>query len=207
MNALCKCGCGREVNLNWRGKPNSFISGHNNAGRRRKQYPIRVCMECGVEFSGMPSDMMGRKYCSKECRDIYRRKHTGVEHPSYRQVDVKCVTCGKSIKVMPCKASKGLTYCSTKCGFKARSEKARLRAVGGSSFAVKSARKRDGGKCLLCKYDLVVHIHHIKPRAEGGRNALDNLITLCPNCHALVHLGKIPTSTLKEVLCKLKQKK
>ena len=25
--------------------------------------------------------------------------------------------------------------------------------------------------------------HHIKPRAQGGHDSLDNVVALCPNCH------------------------
>ena len=32
-------------------------------------------------------------------------------------------------------------------------------------------------------------MHHIKPRIEGGSDHPSNLVTLCPNCHALIHAG------------------
>ena len=32
-------------------------------------------------------------------------------------------------------------------------------------------------------HDLVVHIHHIVPQAEGGSDTEDNAAPLCPSCH------------------------
>lgn len=37
----------------------------------------------------------------------------------------------------------------------------------------------------------ILQIHHIKGIAEGGDNALSNVIILCPNCHKMVHTGQI----------------
>ena len=41
--------------------------------------------------------------------------------------------------------------------------------------------------------EIVVHdMHHIVPVKEDGENTPDNLIVLCPTCHALVHREGIP---------------
>jgi 5-methylcytosine-specific restriction endonuclease McrA len=45
------------------------------------------------------------------------------------------------------------------------------------------------------KYNLAVHL--IKPRAEGGSNKLNNLIVLCPNCHALADKGEPSQARLR----------
>jgi 5-methylcytosine-specific restriction endonuclease McrA len=31
-----------------------------------------------------------------------------------------------------------------------------------------------------------LHVHHVVPRSEGGLTALDNLLTLCEQCHPIV---------------------
>ena len=52
---------------------------------------------------------------------------------------------------------------------------------------------RDDYTCQCCGAHgkgVKLHVHHIETRKTGG-NAPDNLITLCPNCHRLYHLGKI----------------
>lgn len=64
-------------------------------------------------------------------------------------------------------------------------------------MSTKDRRKQiDNYQCQICsdwqgkKYDsgVIVEIqtHHIIPKSEGGRNALENLITLCDFCHAVV---------------------
>lgn len=65
-------------------------------------------------------------------------------------------------------------------------------------------RDRDGWRCVRCgrkpwqirlegeyrqraddRY--MLQVHHVKTSQTGGRNVLDNLITLCPRCHGHVH--------------------
>lgn len=55
---------------------------------------------------------------------------------------------------------------------------------------------RDHYTCQCCgahgtaKKAVKFHVHHIESRKTGG-NAPDNLITLCKDCHKLLHVGKI----------------
>jgi predicted HNH restriction endonuclease len=46
--------------------------------------------------------------------------------------------------------------------------------------------ERDGYLCQKCGTDGngQLHIHHIRKRREGGKDTDDNLVTLCPGCHA-----------------------
>lgn len=48
-----------------------------------------------------------------------------------------------------------------------------------------------GGKCYVCGFDEVVEVHHIVPRAIGGKDHPENLVLLCPNHHALADRGMI----------------
>ena len=47
--------------------------------------------------------------------------------------------------------------------------------------------KRDGFRCVICgsRHNLVCH--HIIPVRCGGSHNLDNLITLCEDCHKKIH--------------------
>lgn len=57
----------------------------------------------------------------------------------------------------------------------------------------KKAFKKCQGKCRLCgesRYDLL-DVHRIIAGAEGGKYTPDNSVTLCSNCHRLVHAGDI----------------
>jgi len=48
------------------------------------------------------------------------------------------------------------------------------------------AIKKYGAKCELCEYRLAIDSHHILSKKMGGLHEIDNLMILCPNCHALI---------------------
>ena len=51
---------------------------------------------------------------------------------------------------------------------------------------------RDNYTCQVCKAkNTRLEVHHIKYRSQGGTDDLDNLITLCVDCHKKVHAGKL----------------
>lgn len=47
------------------------------------------------------------------------------------------------------------------------------------------------GKCPCCKQSIEEeerwHVHHILPRCKGGKDTLDNLVLVHPNCHRQIH--------------------
>jgi len=61
---------------------------------------------------------------------------------------------------------------------------------------------RDRHRCRRkgCQNSRYLHLHHLTPRALGGGNKLENLVTLCTACHALWHAegGHLP-EMLREV--------
>jgi 5-methylcytosine-specific restriction endonuclease McrA len=50
---------------------------------------------------------------------------------------------------------------------------------------------RDEWKCRYCGNRERLHPHHIKFKSQGRKDSLDNLITLCYNCHRKVHNHEI----------------
>lgn len=48
-----------------------------------------------------------------------------------------------------------------------------------------------------CRMVLTLDMHHIEYVSEGGGDSHDNLLPLCPNCHALHHQGYIPRDSLR----------
>jgi hypothetical protein len=48
------------------------------------------------------------------------------------------------------------------------------------------AIKKYGNKCELCGYILTVDTHHIISKHDGGPHEINNLMVICPNCHALI---------------------
>jgi len=54
--------------------------------------------------------------------------------------------------------------------------------------------ERDGRRCQICGKDENLHVHHILPTGMGGsveRDVAENMITLCAECHGMVHAGMI----------------
>lgn len=46
---------------------------------------------------------------------------------------------------------------------------------------------RDGNTCVRCGSGENLEAHHIVPRSDGGDDELDNMATLCSDCHNSVH--------------------
>ena len=51
--------------------------------------------------------------------------------------------------------------------------------------------KRDGYRCRHCGDSNGIHPHHVVYRSHGGKDALNNLLTLCWQCHRATHDGKL----------------
>lgn len=122
-----------------------------------------------------------------------------------RQLKVRtCGYCGKRYTSREAEAAKG-RYCSRSCGAKMKSEKlsrslkAKYDIVAGQA-AKGRAKDRDGHRCVICGFDSIVHGHHIQPRAGGGSDELSNLVTLCPNHHAMAHAGMISAKELRSIV-------
>lgn len=66
----------------------------------------------------------------------------------------------------------------------------------GPNYGFKNAQEacfnRDGYKCQCCKTKKgKLNAHHIIYRSNGGADTLDNLITLCEDCHEKLHRGEL----------------
>src|SRR5688572_4782993 len=61
---------------------------------------------------------------------------------------------------------------------------------------------RDGRRCRVpgCSNHLWVDVHHVVPRSAGGRNVVDNLVTLCSVHHRLVHVGLLVVEVIGDLL-------
>lgn len=61
-------------------------------------------------------------------------------------------------------------------------ERARAKAE-----ASRKALQRDEYTCQFCGTRRNLEVHHLLYRSHGGKDDLDNLLTLCHRCHAAVH--------------------
>ena len=68
-----------------------------------------------------------------------------------------------------------------------------------SKRTVSKILKRMKIGCSFCEWyveDVTCDIHHIVQRKDGGNDEHSNLTYICPNCHRLVHSGKINSNNL-----------
>jgi hypothetical protein len=75
--------------------------------------------------------------------------------------------------------------------------------VGASSFTRatqtippalrRAVLRRDEGRCTVagCRHATFVDVHHLVPRADGGRHSSENLITLCSAHHRAIHRSQL----------------
>lgn len=159
---------------------------------RKAASRIRTCTGCGVKFSSWPVSRTST-HCSWIC------------FKASRWVEVQCVTCHKTFnkrtsEVKKSKVSRGEHACSRACrnGYTSR-------LLGGSGEWIpggkhrkygdrRSWRKvrniaiaRDGHTCQQCGCPGRLHVHHWEPYELTKNNELDNLITLCAECHNDMH--------------------
>lgn len=74
-----------------------------------------------------------------------------------------------------------------------------------STKLVKATKERDRHTCRACGFhfeDQIVHVHHLDPLSEyqhPQETKLEDLITLCPNCHYLAHYWLRKSSKYKRL--------
>jgi endogenous inhibitor of DNA gyrase (YacG/DUF329 family) len=189
---LCACGCGRyRRKYGPDGQVYEYVSGHNDNYRdsRRPQVPCAVCARMFKAASSRT------KLCSTACRTVWLT----INPPNERKrTPIPCAACGTIVYRAPSQLKqKGrLPACSKRCRYIIVANK----LSGVRSSPTRLAMQRDGATCRLCGFDVVVHVHHIVHKARGGNNSLGNLITLCPNHHAMAHRGLVATEELYAAL-------
>ncbi|MDD2800785.1 MAG: HNH endonuclease [Methylococcales bacterium] len=85
-----------------------------------------------------------------------------------------------------------------------------------SAVARSKCLEHHGYKCAVCSFDFeniygeigkkYIHVHHIVPISEIGReyelNPVTDLIPICPNCHAMIHITRpaLSIEQLKKII-------
>lgn len=75
------------------------------------------------------------------------------------------------------------------------------RVIRDSGVADKA--KRNKRLCEHCRWRTpygseLLHAHHVIPLSCGGPDTIDNLIILCPNCHAIAHFVAPRTNSTRQ---------
>lgn len=143
------------------------------------------CSRCDKEFWRDIRSVRKSKndiYCSDECK--------------YEKVEVECAYCGIQFNKSPSRLSRsrsGLYFCCREHKDLAQRIENNIPEIWASHYGTSLLEYRDksirhyGNTCEHCGYDDldILHVHHIDKNREN--NELENLIVLCPNCHASVH--------------------
>jgi hypothetical protein len=165
---ICKA-CGKEFIQKRPASPANYCSQKCSGTAQRgiiKSRHIRNCVRCGAEFFATASST--QRYCSGSCgaKDRVMEVHTRI-----------CPMCKKEYVTTK---SDNRKTCSKECGNKYR---------GRPKAAVRLIKTETLTSCSLCGYDKHINIlerHHID--RDRTNNNLSNILILCPNCHAEVHL-------------------
>ncbi|KKK90226.1 hypothetical protein LCGC14_2725240 [marine sediment metagenome] len=134
----------------------------------------KACVYCGKEFM---TSWKNAKYCSRICANKRHRKK--YNYPDKKEK--KCIKCEKKFIT----SLSNQTYCSIKCREKNRDFYVDILNLREYIF------ERDNFTCQKCgnqgdkNNDL--NAHHIIPLYKGGPHKVENIITLCVDCHRKEH--------------------
>lgn len=125
------------------------------------------------------------KFCSLTCAAIFNNFNKDL-------IDNICKHCSQTFT-----AKSYAKYCSNSC----KQKHYRLKSKSETSSIKQFYKLLNHLPCEICNFDKCKrHLHHIKYVSQGGKNELNNLISLCPNCHAMVHENLISKEALYNAL-------
>lgn len=143
-----------------------------------KRRPNCTCAICNTPIYRRPTQInSGNVYCSQRCVGKSQQKQKVCNVCGHMYVGQKR-TCSRACANT---SRTGISY-----NGKSSHDKARK----GTLLKRRLAKSR-GGRCERCSENnyAILQVHHITERRNGGTNVVSNLELLCPNCHAVHHLG------------------
>ena len=148
-----------------------------------KKTILVICEVCGTIKYLWDNPNQSFKFCSRECYLKYKARET---------IYLTCKVCGKTKVVNKSEIDRGhyKEYCSQACRTIAIGKlyPKKYRLCGIWKNIRKDALKRDKFKCQLCGKKAKI-VHHIIPYkdfpTDESANKLENLISLCRECHEL----------------------
>ena len=169
----------------------------------------KQCRNCNKDFivaikelnrTDKPSGL----FCTKSCCNAYNNARR-------EQKEKICKLCGSKYT----SSSSHSKYCSKSC----KQKDYRLKQKSNNVYDRQLLDTLGEYSCEICQWDEAPRdVHHITPVSQGGKNEINNLITLCPNHHRMVHRNlfsqdyllqivksRTISSSLKLVLTKIKE--
>ena len=146
----------------------------------------RNCQTCGKSFQADNREINrgNAKYCSLSCAG---------KVPKSLQYQRVCTHCGTTYN----SSSKNSKYCSYSCKQKNYRKSQR---VEGTNIKLLYKLFEDV-PCEICGWkETTRDLHHIQEVSQGGTNEVDNLISVCPNHHRMIHKNLISKDELYKIV-------
>lgn len=214
----CSDACLREgVSFAGDGNPN-FRGGKDST----------ECEICGTKFDYYPSEKVGRYCPTCVENESWRTPPLirGSDHPRWSggKIQRECVICGEEVERYPSGFVSDVVLCSEPCRriwlSEAFTGEGHPNWKGGGNEAYgrgwnglrEKALERDNHECVVCgknrdEIGRNPDVHHIVPvrwfveseeHAKEDAHRLENVVSLCVECHRRADFGKISVESLKE---------
>lgn len=149
----------------------------------------KICQTCKKPFYADSKEVNrgNGKYCTQSCAS------KAPKSLKYKQI---CKHCGQSFN----SASKNAKYCSNSCKQKNYREKQKSLNLEAKSIKYYYKIFKDI-PCEICSWkETSRDLHHIIEVSEGGLTEINNLISVCPNCHRMIHNNLISKDSLLKAI-------
>jgi len=167
----------------------------------------KVCLNCKKSYERGDKQSNWHfnksKYCSKKCgkqkraRDGYQNNPKLREYRKEYMKDMLGKMSPEEKKAYHKKIrSSPRVIKTTKEYYQKNKEKMIKKTLDNRLNERKVIFDKYSNQCAICSFAVkdALDIHHLRPSEKRHKNDLkdkSNLILLCPNCHRLVHLGKL----------------
>lgn len=138
--------------------------------------------------------MNNGKYYTSEFKQKQEEKTNRLFGPIMEHIK-QCQCCNKNFIFRgreKTKAYKNAKFCSRSCANNRQSvwdNKIQNGESEGKWIRYREvAFKHHGKKCIVCKFDKIIQVHHIDHNRNN--NSKENLVPLCPNHHMMIHKSK-----------------
>ena len=136
----------------------------------------RICPFCRVKYTLLIGKQI---FCSKACRLSFLKEHKN----GRKRFKKSCLNCGKEFET----GFSRHVLCSSEC----RKKNREMTNSAGVASLREYVFERDDFICFQCKnrfqYLIDLHAHHYIPLYKGGRDSVENIVTVCKPCHMKIH--------------------
>lgn len=169
MSSITYCEvCGKEILEDWR------------ASKKARRNPLRFCSRACSNKRKPTAESKAK--ASEKVREALQK---------HFEDGCKCEKCGNIFHSKDYSRKLCFDCLPTTIKHTKGKSKSPLRTIKGVSkrTASKILRRLDL-PCSCCGFyvkGLVLDLHHMIPKKQGGNDNMDNLTYICPNCHRMAH--------------------